>query len=266
MNVMKQTSFAIGLLAALVTANCGGNNALAPSAVEAPAPKAPTQISYDINLPDQQMVANMTSAYPNGVTDMTPVQAQAKFDYTQYYGTPNVYAGPVMPNVDLNVYQGIGILIAPLAVASKMTFLGSEWGAMENKSATYSWIGHFTLARRGTTIAPPITQPTPKPPTTPTTPTPPTSGGGSTSTAFTKTGTGDTTFDIPTTVTKVHVTASYDGTTANFIVGIAGKNVINEVIGSDEKPTSYDGTLTITGGTVVITRANGVKWSFTEVK
>lgn len=84
---------------------------------------------------------------------------------------------------------------------------------------------------------------------------------------FSKTGTGDAVFDIPAGVTRIRIQGSYPGTSANFIVGIAKKNVVNEIVGATRVPTAYDGVLKIAGGgAVVIANSGGVTWTFTEVK
>ena len=62
---------------------------------------------------------------------------------------------------------------------------------------------------------------------------------------FTKSGTGDTVFDLPASVTRIRIQATYSAnipTTANFIVRIAGANVVNEVLGASQISTMFDGT------------------------
>ena len=116
---------------ALLATACGSKMAgpLAPEAV----PTTPIAISYAINLPDAGMVNNMKLAYPSGITDMTPLQAQEKFDYTVYYGTPNVYSGE---SVEAPGSKMAGILTAPIGVALEDDVPGSEWAAMESRTAT----------------------------------------------------------------------------------------------------------------------------------
>lgn len=82
---------------------------------------------------------------------------------------------------------------------------------------------------------------------------------------FTKTGSGDSTFDIPSGVTRIRIQASTD-TSANFIVRIDGRLFVNEILGGTLNPQSFDGTYSLQGGgTTEIVNSSGVKWTFTEV-
>lgn len=84
---------------------------------------------------------------------------------------------------------------------------------------------------------------------------------------FTKSGTGDTVFDIPAHVTRIRITASYFASSSNFIVMIAGNLVVNELLGTFWGQTTFQGTYLIGGGgTVQITSSSGVGWVFTEVR
>lgn len=140
------------IFAAFITTACGSNT-LAPTPPETPKPVAPTQITYAINLPDAGLVSSMQLQYPHGVTGISPVEAQARWDYSAYYdGSPNVYAGPTAPLLATMVYKNVGILIAPILVASKPTFLGSEWSIM-SPTITYEWIGQFAYAKTGPGIS-----------------------------------------------------------------------------------------------------------------
>jgi len=104
------------------------------------------------------------------------------------------------------------------------------------------------------------TPPTPIPPTPiPPTPIPPTP-------LFTRSGSGDTVFDMPTTVARVRITGTYTGTSSNFIVRIAGALVVNELLGTSWGLTSFEGTYLTSGGVVAITNSTGVAWTFTEVR
>jgi hypothetical protein len=87
---------------------------------------------------------------------------------------------------------------------------------------------------------------------------------------FSITGTGDTVFDMPLSVAKVHVVGTFNHSScSNFIVKVAGRLLVNEIIGNCSigiGPT-YEGTLlTGGGGQVAITNSSGVEWSFTEVR
>lgn len=83
---------------------------------------------------------------------------------------------------------------------------------------------------------------------------------------WTMSGVGDSVFDMPTYVTKVRVVGTYTRNSSNFIVRVAGRLLVNELIGTGWSSTTYDGTLVTTGGQVAITSSSGVSWSFTEVR
>jgi Bacterial Ig-like domain (group 1) len=99
--------------------------------------------------------------------------------------------------------------------------------------------------------------PTPTPPTP--TPVPPT--------LFTKSGTGNDVFDMPTSVARVRITGTFTGTSSNFIVRIGGDLVVNVIIGTSQGlATMTTGVYLTSGGVVAITNSDGVAWSFTEVR
>ncbi len=83
--------------------------------------------------------------------------------------------------------------------------------------------------------------------------------------AWSKSGSGDNVFDMPTYVSRVHVIGTYTGYTSNFIVWVGTQLLVNELLGTGWGTTKYDGTLLTAGGTVQITNSSGVTWSFTEV-
>ncbi len=109
----------------------------------------------------------------------------------------------------------------------------------------------------GTSPTAPAPIPTPAPTPTPT-PRP----------LFTASGSGDNVFDMPTSVARVKVTADYSGFVSNFIVKIAGRLVVNEIVGTSgiAVGTHFEGTYATTGGQVEITNSTGVAWTFTEVR
>jgi hypothetical protein len=82
---------------------------------------------------------------------------------------------------------------------------------------------------------------------------------------FKKTGMGDMVFTLPTSVTRIQIQGKYSGNSSTFIVSIDGSSVVSEAIGTSQYPTDFDGTYLTKGGTVEITRASGVEWTFTEV-
>lgn len=84
---------------------------------------------------------------------------------------------------------------------------------------------------------------------------------------FRRTGSGDSVFDMPLDVSRIHIVGTYTGNTSNFIVKIGGRLIVNELLGTFWGQTRYDGTLlTGGGGTVSITNSSGVSWSFEEVR
>jgi len=72
---------------------------------------------------------------------------------------------------------------------------------------------------------------------------------------------------MPTAVSRVKITADYQGRSSNFIVEIGGRLVVNELIG-DAWPNGrhFEGTYVTSGGVVAITHSSGVAWTFTEVR
>jgi len=83
---------------------------------------------------------------------------------------------------------------------------------------------------------------------------------------FTATGTGDTVFKLPVSVSVVDITGRFEGEGSNFVVYIGGDLKVNEIIGT-RWSTVYSGRATATpGGLVEITKSNGVAWSITEVR
>jgi len=78
-------------------------------------------------------------------------------------------------------------------------------------------------------------------------------------------GAGDNVFDMPTYVQRVKITATYTHYSSNFIVYIAGKLIVNELLGTGWDQTHFEGTYVTSGGTVEIKYSSGVAWTFTEV-
>jgi hypothetical protein len=79
-------------------------------------------------------------------------------------------------------------------------------------------------------------------------------------------GTGDMVFDMPTYIRRVRITGTYTGNSSNFVVYVSGRLLVNELLGRYWGTTTYDGTLTTTGGVTEIKLSSGVSWSFTEVR
>lgn len=86
---------------------------------------------------------------------------------------------------------------------------------------------------------------------------------------FTKSGTGDSVFDMPTTVKRVRIQGTPTTSCQNFIVHIgSGVSVVNVILGtcSVADARTLDGTYLTTGGVVSITSSTGIQWTFTEVR
>lgn len=85
---------------------------------------------------------------------------------------------------------------------------------------------------------------------------------------FSHSGTGDTVFDMPTSVSRVRVIGTYGGFCQNFIVRVRGSVLVNEILGSCSSASgrTYDAIRLTTGGVVEIVSSSGVQWSFTEVR
>lgn len=79
-------------------------------------------------------------------------------------------------------------------------------------------------------------------------------------------GVGDSVFTMPTTVSRVRITAQYTGYGSGFIVQINGKRIVNEIMGTGWNLTSFEGTYDTTGGSVNIYYSGDVAWWFTEVR
>jgi hypothetical protein len=83
---------------------------------------------------------------------------------------------------------------------------------------------------------------------------------------FTRSGTGAAVFELPTTVSRVAITGAYPDFVSNFIVTIAGRLIVNELMGTGFNQPTFTGTYLTSGGTVEITRATGIIWTFIEVR
>lgn len=82
---------------------------------------------------------------------------------------------------------------------------------------------------------------------------------------WTHSGSGDNVFDMPASVSRVRIEATYQQYSSNFIVHIAGAHIVNELIGTAWGTTSFSGTYQTSGGTVEIVDSSGVSWTFTQV-
>lgn len=80
-------------------------------------------------------------------------------------------------------------------------------------------------------------------------------------TRWTRSGSGDTVFDMPTYIRRVRVVGTYSSYSSNFIVKVGGSLLVNELLGTGWGTTRYEGVLLTTGGVVAITNSSGVSWS-----
>jgi hypothetical protein len=242
---MKTCIAGFGLIVASLNIACAGGSTSA-SPIPTASPRAITQMSFAINVPEVALVNEMNNQNPNGVK-MSPVEAQSRWDYTSYYnGSPNVYLGEVGPAVQAS-YGGVGIVVAPYAIASRGTFNCSELSSTmyPDPKEVCEWVGHFAFAERGSSAVSQV-------PVAP----------GSTPIAFAKSGSGDTVFEIPTTVKKIAISGTSEKD-SNFIVKVSGLLIVNVIVKTG-KP--FNGTYDTAGGKVEITSSTGVAWVFTEVK
>ncbi len=78
-------------------------------------------------------------------------------------------------------------------------------------------------------------------------------------------GVGDTVFDMPTSVRRVRIKGYYPSRSSNFVVKIAGRLVVNELLGTAwPGGQRYEGLFTTTGGLVEITISRDVQWEFIQ--
>lgn len=87
-----------------------------------------------------------------------------------------------------------------------------------------------------------------------------------TTSSFTKTGSGDSLFTLPSTVSQISITASYTGLSQTFFVDVAGKSIVIEGLGTGWPSTDFYGEYVVTpGGLVEITDSAGVAWSISAI-
>lgn len=81
---------------------------------------------------------------------------------------------------------------------------------------------------------------------------------------YTRSGSGNTVFDMPTNITRVRIFGRWNGTNnSNFIVRIRGSLVVNEIL---RTTGTYEGVHSTTGGVVDITNSSAITWTFTQVQ
>lgn len=81
-------------------------------------------------------------------------------------------------------------------------------------------------------------------------------------------GSGNTVFDMPRTVSRVLVVGIFSGFCQNFVVRVAGRLLVNEILGtcSSASGPRYEGIHLTTGGVTEVTLSTGVTWSLTQVQ
>ena len=86
---------------------------------------------------------------------------------------------------------------------------------------------------------------------------------------FTKSGTGNMAFDMPTSVDRIHITADYSGLLSTFSVYIGGSLIVSEQLGTSDLAYAgahFEKTYPAAGGVVQIKSSDGASWSFSEVR
>jgi len=85
---------------------------------------------------------------------------------------------------------------------------------------------------------------------------------------FERSGTGASVFDIPSSVSRIQIAGTYNGSCENFIVLIGNELFVNEILGtcSVASGRNYDGTHATRGGRVEVKSSTGITWRFTEVR
>jgi len=73
---------------------------------------------------------------------------------------------------------------------------------------------------------------------------------------------------LPSYISRVRIQASTNTSCQNFAVKIAGRLVVNVIIGTCSVADSrtFDGTYVVSGGTVETQISTGVNWTFTEIR
>jgi len=91
---------------------------------------------------------------------------------------------------------------------------------------------------------------------------------GRTAPPWSQSGTGDSVFNMPTSVSRVRITATPASSCQNFAVKIAGRLIVNVILGtcSVADARTHDGTYLTSGGVTEVTISSGVSWSFTQVR
>jgi hypothetical protein len=81
---------------------------------------------------------------------------------------------------------------------------------------------------------------------------------------FSRSGSGNTVFDMPPGVTRLLIRGRWTGRdTSNFIVSVGGRLVVNEILRTS---ITYEGVHAVSGTVVEITNSSAIEWSFQEIQ
>lgn len=86
--------------------------------------------------------------------------------------------------------------------------------------------------------------------------------------AFTRTGTGNDAFDVPSSVKRVTIHGTFTGSSQNFIVWCNTQLLVNEILGTRGIGVSYNGTHQLAGSgcAMRIENSTGVLWSVAQAQ
>jgi hypothetical protein len=81
---------------------------------------------------------------------------------------------------------------------------------------------------------------------------------------FSRSGSGNTVFDMPPGVTRLLIRGRWTGRdNSNFIVHVGGRTVVNEILRTS---ITYEGVHAVSGTTVEIVNSGAIEWSFQEIQ
>ena len=227
---MKKRLFAIAVLSAFISFACGDKKN--PTSPSSPTPTTTRIIALEGNM----AFGNISLGSSFSATLRVYNQGNAPLTITGCTGTNNINTVARTAGASATIQPGgsqaITVTFTPLAVQSYS-------GTITVNGDQTSGINTIAFSGAGTLEGLPI---------------------------FTRSGEGDTVFDMPTHVRRVRIVGTFAGNSSNFIVHIGGQHLVNELLGTFWGPTTYDGILATTGGVVEITSSSGVSWSFTEVR
>lgn len=81
---------------------------------------------------------------------------------------------------------------------------------------------------------------------------------------FSRSGVGNTVFDMPLHVRRLRIRGTYTGRSSNFVVWIGGDLEVNELLGTSWGKLTYDGLHAVVGGFTEVKLSDGVSWSMVE--